>query len=301
MPEIFEKLAYVLRAIWQDQSNHGQRISRTFKFFGWQLWKRAVSLPLVVPVFNGLRFVVYPDCPISGGMIYHRIPDHRDVAFLREHVNGGVWIDIGANVGSLSIVVADKIQHALLFEPNPIAAARARENIAINRLAFEVHEFALSDSTGTVELEDRGGVDSCNRTVVGFRTDLPTRLVRCITLDEFLQSHDAWTYARSAVKIDVEGHENSVLRGMQRFLSEKRPRLIMFEYLERTNLTETLKILENAGYRVFELTSNGPTLVRARVEALQNLFACPRELLREFGVQSAADAANVEHLPDVHV
>jgi FkbM family methyltransferase len=34
-----------------------------------------------------------------------------------------------------------------------------------------------------------------------------------------------------AVKIDVEGHENSVLRGMKEFLKHHRPKLVMFEYL----------------------------------------------------------------------
>ena len=55
---------------------------------------------------------------------------------------------MGANVGLVSMLLADKIQHALLFEPNPIAAARARENVRLNHLNYEVHELALSDQNG---------------------------------------------------------------------------------------------------------------------------------------------------------
>ena len=38
------------------------------------------------------------------------------------------------NVGLVSLLVADKVEHAVLFEPNPIAVKRAQENLGINRL-----------------------------------------------------------------------------------------------------------------------------------------------------------------------
>ena len=71
------------------------------------------------------------------------------------------------------------------------------------------------------------------------------------------------TFPVSLVKIDVEGHENSVLRGMRKFLAEKRPPLVMFEYLQRTNLAETLEFFAGIGYRVFELGKNGPVAAAA--------------------------------------
>jgi predicted RNA methylase len=29
------------------------------------------------------------------------------------------FVDVGANVGLVSLLVADKVEHAILFEPNP--------------------------------------------------------------------------------------------------------------------------------------------------------------------------------------
>ncbi len=282
MVQTFQMFSYIAKAIWREPSNRGQRVRRLFMFAGWQFWKRITGLPIIVPVFNGLRFVAYPDCRISSGFIYYRVPDYKDITLVRKFLNGGVLLDVGANVGSVSILLADKVQRAILFEPNPVAATRARENLAINRLSFEVHELALSDSSGVVKLEDAGGTSSTNRTVAGFETDSPTRLVSCVTFDEFLQSCDIQAGSVTFVKIDVEGHENSVLRGMRRFLKEGRPRLVMFEYLQRTNLSETLRIFDEAGYSVFELSANGPVLVGTDVHPLQNLFACPRETREEF-------------------
>ncbi len=179
-------------------------------------------------------------------------------------------------------MLADKIQHAILFEPNPAAAARARENVALNHLGFEVHELALSDQAGTVELENAGGVDSCNRTVVGFTASVPTISVARNTLDSFLDECGALPAPISAVKIDVEGHENSVLRGMLGMLETHRPRLVMFEYLQRTNLVETMELFSRVGYRVMELKAGAPRWATPQVSPLQDLFACPEELAAEF-------------------
>jgi len=204
---------YVLGSIWHEESNRKQRVKHLFLFFGWQVWKRVVQRPLVVKLFNGLQFQAHPDCQVSSAVLYARIPDSRDILYLRAHIRNGTLIDVGANVGLVSLLLADKVQHGVLFEPNPIAAARARANLALNGLEFEVHELALSDTTGTVELEDEGGVSTCNRTVVGFSTSLPTRKVGRTQLDKFLAQHPL-PYPISAVKIDVEGHENQVLAGM---------------------------------------------------------------------------------------
>jgi hypothetical protein len=77
----------------------------------------------------------------------------------------------------------------------------------------------------------------------------------------------------------VEGYENSVLRGMQTFFVNKRPPLVMFEYLQRTDLKETLRFFASVGYQVFALTTNGPVVVSDQAEPLQDLFASPVEHL----------------------
>jgi hypothetical protein len=74
---------------------------------------------------------------------------------------------------------------------------------------------------------------------------------------------------------------------MRQFLAEKRPQLVMFEYLQRTNLAETLRIFEGVGYQVFEVGKDGPVAVNGRVEPLRDLFACPFEYMPEIGVITA--------------
>jgi FkbM family methyltransferase len=282
------ELKYVLSSIWHEESNRGQRLRRISLFFAWQFWKRVVGKPVEARLFNGLRVRVYPDCDTSPSALYYSLPNGRCISFLRRFLDGGTFLDIGANVGLVSLLVADKVQHAILFEPNPGAAERAEENIHLNNLKFEVFPEALSDTVGTVEFEDAGGVSACNRTVDGFSTALPTITVKRTTFDQFLQEHRP--PAISTVKIDVEGHENSVLRGMKNFLRNQRPKLVMFEYLARTDIQQTLDTFQEVGYSVFELTAAGPRHATNRVKPLQDLFACPTELAGQFGVRASDDS-----------
>jgi FkbM family methyltransferase len=202
-------------------------------------------------------------------------------------LSGGTLIDVGSNVGSVTLLLSDMIEDAILFEPNPLAAARARENLARNQLDFNIYEFALSDINGETLFESHGAVDVGGHVSVNPPSgDATTRVVPSITFDEFLHRHGDPRFPVSLVKIDVEGHENSVLRGMQKFLAEKRPPLMMFEYLQRTNLEETLRFFSRVGYQVFELGTSGPAAATNRVSPLQDLFACPLERMSAIGVAS---------------
>jgi FkbM family methyltransferase len=285
--KVAQDLIYPISNLWNEESNQGERVRRLAIFVGWQLWKRIIRKPITVSLFNGKWFKAYPDCQVSSGVLYTRIPNSRNILFLRKHLSGGTLIDVGSNVGSVALLLADTIEDAILFEPNPLAAARARENLARNQLDFKVYEFALSDINGEIRFESHGAVDVGGHVSLKAPSgDATNRIVPRITFDEFLCQHGNPHVPVSLVKIDVEGHENSVLRGMQKFLVEKRPPLMMFEYLQRTNLVETLRFFGTIGYQVFELQTSGPVAVTNRVAPLQDLFACPVERMPAIGMAS---------------
>ena len=289
MLEIVQQAVYPISQLWSEESNRHQRMRRLAIFVGWQAWKRVVRRPITVSLFNRAHFVAYPDCQVSAGVLYLRIPNSRNILFLRDHLAGGTLVDVGANVGSVTLLLSDKLEHAILFEPNPLAAARARENLSRNHLGFEVCELALSDASGEVRFECHGAVDTVSRVIVDGRSaGIGTTTVQRVTFDDFLARHGDLPFPVSLVKIDVEGHENAVLRGMRGFFLERRPPLVMFEYLERTNLEETQNFFADLRYQVFELREGGPVAVVGRVEPLQDLFACPRERLDALGVAGIA-------------
>jgi FkbM family methyltransferase len=278
------RLTYILKSIWREDSNRGQRLRRVLFFVGWQLWKRSIGKPWTARLFNGFRIQVWPDSDASAAALYYSLPNSRHLSLVRKCLEGGTFVDVGANVGLVTLLVADKIEHAILFEPNPSAFERAQENLRLNGLSFEAVPVALSDRVGTVEFEN-SGASSCNRTVEGFATSAATITVPRTTFDDFLRDRSTPLLRVNAVKIDVEGHENSVLRGMREFLKRDRPKLVMFEYLARTDIRQTLAIFREVGYSVFELSASGARrITNGDVKPLQDLFACPNENAGEFGI-----------------
>lgn len=214
--------------------------------------------------------------------MYTHIPDSRDILFLRERRGRGILIDVGASVGLVTLLLADKVQHALLFEPNPIAAQRARENPALNRLNLELHDLALSDKTGTVGFEDEGGVITCNRTVSGFSSSVPTREVQCIQLDDFL-AENALPYPNLRAQGRCSRARKSGA-GRNGEVPAKCPASSGDVRISATNenLRESLRLFASAEYTVFQLSFEGLGDRRPRCPADPGFVRLSNELLKEF-------------------
>jgi len=124
---------------------------------------------------------------------------------------GGTFIDVGAKVGSTTLAVAGRAGRVLAIEPNPAVAAVLRRNLARNVIHHvEVCEAACSSRSGVIELY----LSPTRETV----------LVRCDRLDELAAEYGLECV--DVVRIDVEGAEREVLRGMESLLARFHPVVI---------------------------------------------------------------------------
>jgi FkbM family methyltransferase len=139
--------------------------------------------------------------------------------------DGGVYIDVGAWIGPTVMAAARKASVVVAYEPDPVAAAELRRNIALNGLTnVEVRELALLDRDAALPLgpgmlDELGlGVSSL---VYGSRTlSVPVRDARHeATSDEFLRC--------SLLKIDVEGAEYKLIARLAPYLRRHPPTLLL--------------------------------------------------------------------------
>jgi FkbM family methyltransferase len=146
---------------------------------------------------------------------------------------GGFFIDVGANIGTQTIyaLATHAFAGAVAIEPDPHNFDILRRNIEINDLSGQVRLFhgAASASEGEARLtRDRqnfGGHSLDPRMVLSPAAHLTVRTQR---LDEIL-GHCGLSPARAGlVKVDVEGHELQVLRGMAGLRAERVPLMIEF-------------------------------------------------------------------------
>jgi FkbM family methyltransferase len=200
----------------------------------------------------------------------------RYAYFLGRHVNLGVQlamiagcrkgehaVDIGANIGLMTLLMAGAVGamgRVAAFEPNPKVFERLRGHVESNGLSqVSLHACALADQPGELTLsvitEHEGlgtlrELTSAEKGSVSATYSVPVRVC-----DEVLYEAGV---RPAFIKIDVEGYECKVLRGLTRTLREVGP-IVLCEaeekYLLRAgdSLNALREIMESAGYTGFWL------------------------------------------------
>jgi FkbM family methyltransferase len=129
---------------------------------------------------------------------------------------GDVFVDVGANVGYHAIQAAIRVGptgRVVAFEALPVTAQRLRQNVAANRVAVDVHECVASDGPGAKRMyrEAFGNIGHSN--TAGGRYLVEDDVVEARTVDSVV-GPDLRPRVK-LVKVDVEGDELNVLRGMR--------------------------------------------------------------------------------------
>jgi FkbM family methyltransferase len=179
---------------------------------------------------------------------------------------GDVFIDVGANVGLFSILAARLVGPSgrmVSFEPNPEARSTFALLAAMNRVSeiVEIVPLAVADATETNQLlyvADASSLSTLDparspvRHVDAFQRSIA---VDTTTLDNWLARHPELAARASIIKIDVEGLEEHVIRGMQRTLRTNPDIEIV---VETTTGSATDLRLRADGYTVVALDEYAP-------------------------------------------
>jgi len=171
--------------------------------------------------------------------------------------SGETGLDIGANIGQLSTLMARRVGlkgRVLSFEPHPdiyqelIANCNPAINITKN---LQASNTALGHNKGEGTLiipNEFEGNRGTSRIGKQENKNEKTLAIKIETLDEICQP-----FAFIGVcKIDVEGHESEVFKGASKTLQQRKIRDIIYEDVGLAN-TELQQILAAAGYAIFSL------------------------------------------------
>lgn len=169
--------------------------------------------------------------------------------FDRNAKPGETWLDIGANYGYTALALADRVGpngHVYAFEPKLETAGCLAGTVAANRLSqITVVPMALStcDTIASNRFTTAGSmaVGAQSGTVEG-----PVETLTVARLD-WLWPRIAGDRGIDGVKIDVQGMEIDVLRGMTKLLRMHTPKLIV-ELHSGVDRREFLDLLESCGY-----------------------------------------------------
>jgi len=175
-------------------------------------------------------------------------------------VKGEYALDIGANIGYFTLLFASLVGdqgRVFSFEPEPSNFKILQKNISVNNYQNVMAEnVAVTNFDGRVDLylsEKAAGWHRIYSSKLASKNNIP---VKAIKLDNYFKDINI-SEKISFIKIDVEGSEFGVLKGMASLLQECKNLQIILEFSPEaikdfgTEPIELLDYLEKYGFEFF--------------------------------------------------
>lgn len=174
---------------------------------------------------------------------------------------GQVAIDIGANVGMHSVIMANRVGptgRVVVFEPDPHPMSRLRQNMQLNGIDWVTTvEAAISSKseTRTFYLHDDSIGNFANASLVAANVgkDTPSVQMQVFGLDEWLKDNPLPKV--ELIKLLAQGEEYNALQGMRGLIERDRPKIFFLyepSYWHRQDLElmDAVKFFKGFGYTV---------------------------------------------------
>jgi len=179
---------------------------------------RLVPGPVVVHFVNDSVLLVEPGMTGATGNIYTGLHEFEDMAFVLHMLRkGDLFIDVGANVGSYTILASGVVgAECISIEPIPATYGHLMRNIGLNNIRgiVDARNIGIGPEDGFLPFTT--GKDTMNRVSDKTASDkTETMMVKVSTLDNVVGDR-----LPRLIKIDVEGFESGVIAGAHNVLSK---------------------------------------------------------------------------------
>jgi methyltransferase, FkbM family len=213
-------IARAFRSLYQSEGFRRQPLSCVCRVLRWQIYQRCLGRPLIFESLNGVRMKLMSGYShVLSGYYYYKLPDFEETAFALHLLRDGeLFVDIGANQGARSLIMAGGGFRTVSFEPVPLTRRLFEDNRSLNtrevvdRIA--IRGCALGEDIGEVAFTS--SLDGANHRLRAGDQEDASITVPMSTLD-FEMRHLAPRF----LKIDVEGQEKSVIQGAAETLSKE--------------------------------------------------------------------------------
>jgi FkbM family methyltransferase len=215
--------------------------------------------------YHDIKFRLYPhnNTIESKILVSSRFRESKELGIISGFIkNGGIFLDIGANIGYYSLMAAKLgATKIIAIEPNPIVLDRFTRNIKLNGFDRKIKTFQTGVGAKRASMDLRlSHIDMGSSSIVNSKLNSDKIKIKIIPLSELLKKEDITRV--DVLKIDVEGFEDRVLFPYFRTLDKNLyPRLILMEDSSQKNWEQNIFewLLAN-GYRVLTRT-RGNTLI----------------------------------------
>lgn len=222
---MIKKVLRLLVFVLNHPLNRNARLAAIGRVIRWQLASRLIPGVIALPFVNGHYLFAKRGMTGATGNWYCGLDEYEDMSFILDFLgNGNLFVDVGANVGSYSILAASKGAEVIAVEPVPETYQLLRMNVSLNNLSEKITSLNIGLSSEAGELLFSTNLDTVNHVQARGDVSHPTSKVPVYTLDEILGGR-----IPSVVKIDVEGFEFNVIAGSSKTLGSSELSAVIVE------------------------------------------------------------------------
>lgn len=182
----------------------------------------------------GIKFRLNLDDNVTDGRIltsFNRY-DRSEIEILKSICENGTFIDIGANIGLYSLIMAAEGNDVLSIEPNPKTLSRLKYNVSLNDFGSRISILPIGiGDEGELPLVSSGDLGDANiRPDISGNAESITVTVRPL-IDVLVENK---IERIDGIKIDIEGMEDrALLPFFKRAPPSLWPRCVVIEHCNR--------------------------------------------------------------------
>ena len=210
-----------------------------------------MGLALRNPILVNNSFYMYLDSQYGNTLMLDKTYEPDGTAAIDSAIKDG-WIalDLGANIGYFTLLMAQKCRKVYSFEPSDSAFGLLQKNVKLNKLQDKVtlENKAVGSASSNMKLyhEPLGSGGNSFVNIAGGDSED----VECVSLDEYFKGKEK----PDIIKMDVEGwEEDAILGGKEVF---KNAQFILFEnnvtllVARHKKGTEVMDMLKGFGFEI---------------------------------------------------
>jgi len=222
---------------------------------------------VVKEILGSKMYLDYADKGVSRQLIIDGTRETLSIEIVRRELKkGDIVVEVGANIGYYALFESQLIgEKGRIYAIEPVSSnlELLRKNIELNGYSnIDLYPFAIGESNGihSMYLTTWRNKPSL-RDITGTRKEkhfTEEIKVEVMAFDDFIKDKSYPNF----VRMDVEGYEYHIIRGMKDTLQRKLPLTLLIEFhfhlMTRQESTEILDTLRSAGFRIVDVVSEAP-------------------------------------------
>ncbi|MEJ8842229.1 FkbM family methyltransferase [Lacibacter sp. H375] len=224
-----KNLKQIIRFIANHPLAGKHKLKAFYRFISWQLSQFLFRHERIVPFVGDTKLLAKKGLTGATGNIYTGLEEFSDMGFLLHFLRKeDLFADIGANVGSYSILASGYAgARSISYEPVPSTFSWLKKNIQLNDLNDLITEenIAIGSKKTEVYFSTTQGTVNHVLSESEINQQLDRVAVQVYSFDEIISGGKA----PQLIKIDVEGFETEVIKGMKQTLQLADVKAIIIE------------------------------------------------------------------------